>query len=103
VVVAADRSSLSGLSLSVDLNCSEVPVTLSDLPFDFGSQAFPLQSDGSFAIDLSGGDSSGSIHFVLGGTAGAGQASGSLRVDVVLNTDFGVLHCSTGALTWNAV
>lgn len=101
--VAPDVKSLSGLRLVFDVSCQEVPVTLQNQTLDFGNGRIAINPDWSFAVDLSDSDEDGSIRFVFNGSLSApGSASGTLRLDLAVNTPYGVVHCSTGTLGWSA-
>jgi hypothetical protein len=101
--VSTDLKALENLSTLVDLRCTEVPVILQDMPFDLTGSAIPIAPDWSFSDSGAYSDEKGSISLLFGGKLNVpGSAGGTLRIDVALNMDFGVVHCSTGDLTWNA-
>ena len=103
--VATDLSNVTGMILAVDLNCTEVPVSLPNNILDVSAGTFPLAPDWSFAINLANADADGSITLALNGKLSVpGSASGTLRVDFAVNNvpGVGTVHCSSGNLTWNA-
>ena len=101
--VASDWTHVTNLSFRVDITCQEVPVTFQNELVDFGSSRVPLGPDYRFAVNDTDSDADGSITVAVSGTLAApGSGSGSLRVDVAVNTSGGVVHCSSGNVTWNA-
>jgi hypothetical protein len=102
--VATDLTSLSNVSTFVDISCQEFPVSEQNLPLSMApGYKIAIAPDWSFTDTDSYSDADGSIVVVLGGKLSApGSAAGTLRVDMALNTDMGVVHCSTGDVTWNA-
>jgi hypothetical protein len=98
-------TTLSNVVMYVDLNCSEVPVSLPNNPLDLTGASFPIAPDWSFNVNLPYSDADGSINLSFSGKLSTpGSASGTLRVDLALNNVAGVgtVHCSTGDVTWNA-
>jgi Ca2+-binding RTX toxin-like protein len=100
--VSPDVASLANLRVFNDLDCVGVG-TLPNLDLDFAGVSFPIASDWGVNINEASSDADGSITFVFTGKlVMPGNASGSLRIDMSLNTSFGVVNCSTGNVTWTA-
>lgn len=100
--VAADFTSLSNLVFVTDLTCTEVPIILSNVQLTIPGPA-PMAPDWSFNVRASSSDADGSLTAAITGKlAVPGTATGTLQVDFAVNTDAGTVHCSSGALTWNA-
>ncbi len=104
--VSADSTSVSNLTFTADLTCTELPgVTVRDFPLDFGGP-ITVNADRSFGGPVSGSSSDGSV--TLSGTfagsfdAATGAGSGSFSIDLTINDPSGALHCSSGQVTWNA-
>lgn len=96
-------TSVSNLSMVLDLNCVEVPVTLADLPLDLPGRVAPIAGDWSFSVNISDSDADASINISFSGKLSMpGNASGTVRIDLALNTGAGVVNCSTGNLNWTA-
>ncbi len=103
--VSADLKTLTNMIIIVDLNCSEIPVSIPNTVLNLSGAAFPIAADWGFGIALAHSDADGSINVgVNGKLATPGSASGTLRVDVAINNVEGVgtIHCSTGDVSWNA-
>jgi hypothetical protein len=101
--VAPDWTYVTNLSFRVDIACQEVPVTFQNELFDFRGSRIPLGSDYRFAVSDTDSDADGSITVAVSGALTApGSGTGSLRVDLAVNTSGGVVHCSSGNVTWNA-
>jgi len=73
-------------------------------PFDLAGMSFAITPSWTFAYDDSYSDADGTAKFDLHGTLSVtGGPTGTLRIDMALNIQgFGVVHCSTGDVTWNA-
>ena len=100
--VAADSASLTNLSVTTDLQCSEVPVVLRDVPITLPGP-IALTPDRTFGGSFSGGDNDVSLSGTAQGSFdSAGNGTGTLKVDITVNTDSGPVHCSTGNVTWTA-
>jgi hypothetical protein len=103
--VAPDLRSLSNLVIYSDLNCSEMPVSLSNAPLDLTGDSSPIAPDWSFGFNVPVGESEGSATFAFSGKLNVpGSASGTLRIDLTVNNveGIGTVHCSTGDVTWSA-
>jgi hypothetical protein len=93
---------LSQITMNVDINCKEVPLTFASERFDL---AVPVQvgPDGRFGFTGTDSDADGSITGRFdGGLAVSGQSSGTLRFDIKVNVPGGIVNCSTGEVTWTA-
>jgi hypothetical protein len=90
------------VSFRVDLRCVEVPVTLDDVGLGFTGR-LPIAADWRFNVSdtITDADSSLAVSF-SGALAAPGNASGTLRADLTVNTAGGVVHCSTGDVSWTA-
>jgi hypothetical protein len=100
--VNSDLTGLTAVSVVVDLTCQEVAVVLRDLPIDLTGFA-PLSADWRFNVSFSDPDPEVALNMSFGGVLSvSGPASGTLRVDVTINTAAGAVHCSTGDVTWSA-
>jgi Calx-beta domain/RTX calcium-binding nonapeptide repeat (4 copies) len=100
---AAEPGSLTNLRFIADVQCVEVPVTLPNETLDLSGLRIPVKPDWSFSLDISDTAPDGSARFVFGGSLSLpGSASGTLRLDLAVNTPYGVVHCSTGTLGWSA-
>jgi hypothetical protein len=100
--VAADSASLTNLSVTTDLQCSEVPVVLRDFPITLPGP-ITVNPDRTFGGSFSGGDSELSVSGSLQGSFDpTGNGTGTLKVDITVNTDSGQVHCSSGNVTWTA-
>jgi hypothetical protein len=100
--VAADSASLTNLSFTADLQCSEVPVQIRDAGFTIPGP-IAVASDRTFSGSFSGGDSDVSLAGSLQGSFDPlGKGTGTFKVDVTINTDSGPVHCSSGSVTWSA-
>jgi hypothetical protein len=98
----ADSTGITAIDTVVDLTCQEVPVVFRDIPLNLGGLA-PLTGDYKFTVNATDTDAQGSLVIAITGALAVGApASGTLRVDFTVNTSSGPVHCSTGALTWNA-
>jgi hypothetical protein len=101
--VASDVRSFTNFKTTVDLACTEVPVMLRDIPFDFGDARIGLAPDWTFGFSdpFSEAEVSGTV--ALGGALStSGPASGTLQLDVAINVSGGTVHCSSGNVTWTA-
>jgi hypothetical protein len=100
--VASDSASLTSVSFTVDLQCTEVPIILRDFPL-MAPGPISVASDRTFGGSFSGGDSDLSLSGSLQGSFDlTGTGSGTVKVDVTVNLDTGPVHCSSGSVTWNA-
>jgi hypothetical protein len=100
--VSPDSTIVSLTRTAIDITCTEVPITVPNEPLVIPDQ-IPLGPDSRFSFTDSFSDSDGSISLRLdGGLALNGPASGTLRVDLALNLPMGVVHCSTGDVSWSA-
>jgi Calx-beta domain/RTX calcium-binding nonapeptide repeat (4 copies) len=102
--VAPGLASLSGLIFWVDLTCAEVPVSFPNEEFDLGSSTLTIQT-GSYRFGATWRGSEGNVSLNLafdGALTAPGSANGTLRVDVAVSTSGGVVHCSSGNVTWTA-
>jgi hypothetical protein len=62
-----------------------------------------LSADWKFSATGSSSDADGSISVRFSGALAVdGPATGSIRVDLVVNTVIGPVSCSTGEVTWSA-
>ena len=78
-------------------------MTVPDQVFDFTGYYVPIGPDWSFGVTIPYSGADGSSTFTFNGKLDAsGSASGTLQVDMAVNTSSGVVHCSTGNVTWNA-
>jgi hypothetical protein len=102
--VSSDVKSVSNIVVYTDVACVEIPTTLPNVPLDLTGISFPIGPDWSFGFTQSVSDpSTGTGTFALHGALSVnGAATGTLRIDMALNTDYGVVHCSTGDVTWTA-
>jgi Calx-beta domain len=102
--VSTDLTAVSNIVVYTDVTCVELPTTIPDVPLDLTGISFPIGPNWSFGFTQSVSDpSTGSGTFALhGGLSVNGPATGTLRIDMALNTDYGVVHCSTGDVTWTA-
>jgi hypothetical protein len=101
--VAADLQTLSHLTFVPVIRCVEVPVVVDNQALDLGDTQIPIRPDWSFAGGGSSSDAEGSISLsVTGSLNPSGGAAGTLRVDLAVNTSAGVVHCSTGDVSWTA-
>jgi len=101
--LASDATSLTHLKYFVDISCSEVDYHETEIPIDFGNSRIPLKPDYSFSVAGKDSDSGVDLSFSVGGAiTPSGSASGTLRVDITVHTDFGDVHCSTETVSWNA-
>jgi len=100
--VAADSASLSNLAVTADLQCSEIPAQLRDASFTLPGP-IAVGADRTFGGPFSGGDSDIGIAGSLTGSFDPlGKGTGTIRIDITVNTDSGPVHCSSGDMTWNA-
>jgi Calx-beta domain/RTX calcium-binding nonapeptide repeat (4 copies) len=100
--VNADATGITAINMMVDLPCQGVSVVLRDLPLNLTGFA-PLTPDFRFVVNLTDSDADGSVVVAITGAMAVGApASGTLKVDLTVNTSAGPVICSTGALTWNA-
>jgi Calx-beta domain/RTX calcium-binding nonapeptide repeat (4 copies) len=102
--VSSGLASLTGLIFWVDLACAEVPVSLPNEEFDFRSSTISIES-GSYRFGAVAQGSEGPVSLNVtfaGALAAPGSASGTLRVDLAVSTPSGVVHCSSGNVTWTA-
>ena len=101
--VDAAVSGLTAVNASADLTCREAPIVLRNFPLELEGFA-ALTADWRFTIAVSDTDSDGdtiSINF-NGILAVGGPASGTLRVDLLVNTSAGPVNCSSGDVSWTA-
>jgi hypothetical protein len=100
--VDAGVTRVSTISVTLDLNCTEVPVTFANERLDL-PVSLPLGADWSFSFTDSYSDADGSISVRFDGKLAVnGPAAGTLRMDLALNVAGSVVHCSTGDVTWSA-
>jgi len=101
--VSSDVRVVSNLSINVDVRCQEVPAELLNEPFEMEIRV-PLTPDWAFSWSDSYSDADGSISARFDGRLAVGSpASGTFRIDLALNVEgLGVVHCSTGDVTWTA-
>jgi hypothetical protein len=100
--VNPELTQVTGLSIAADISCPSVGFTAPNERLDI-SVALPLSADWRFSITDSYSDADGSITVRIDGAlAVTGSATGSLRIDMVLNTSFGLIPCSAGDVTWSA-
>lgn len=101
--VSADVTTVSNLSINLDLRCQEVPVDLLNERFDIAMRV-ALSPDWGFSWSDSYSDADGSISARFDGRLAVGEpASGTFRIDLALNiSGLGTVHCSTGDVTWTA-
>ena len=101
--VTADTTAVSNVSITVDIVCQEVPVSLPNERLDL-PVSIPLTTDWGFSWTDSYSDADGSISVRFDGRLAVdGPASGGLRIDLAVNIPgYGVVHCSTGDVTWTA-
>ena len=107
--VSGDASTLSNIIFNFDLTCTEISATLPNEPFDLsGATVGPLQAPNwawAFSIPYTDPDGSGSMNTTMSGKLTApGSASGTFRIDFIFTSINGVgpVHCTSGAVTWNA-
>jgi hypothetical protein len=101
--VASDLTSLTNLNFRVDLRCAEAPIVLANVLINFGSSRVPLTPDWKFAVSDTDTDPDGTLAVsIAGALSPPGSGSGTLRVDLTVNTSAGPVHCSTGDAAWNA-
>jgi Ca2+-binding RTX toxin-like protein len=99
--VAPDWTYLTNLSFRVDVSCQEVPVVLRNILVDFRGSRIPLASDFRFSVTDTETDPDGTVSVAVSGTlAPPGSGTGTLRFDLAVNTDAGVVHCSSGSVNW---
>jgi Calx-beta domain/RTX calcium-binding nonapeptide repeat (4 copies) len=100
--VASDSASLTNLSLTADLQCSEVPVILRDFPL-MAPGPISVATDRTFGGSFSGSASDVSLSGSLQGSFDpAGAGTGTIKVDITITLETGPVHCSSGNVTWNA-
>jgi hypothetical protein len=100
--VDASVTRVSTISMTFDLNCTEVPITFANERLDLPISV-PLGPDWRFSFSDSASDAEGSVSVRFdGGLALNGPATGTLRVDLAVNVPGGTVHCSTGDVTWSA-
>jgi hypothetical protein len=101
--VDAEVTGLTAVSAFADLTCQEAPIVLRNFPIDLEGFA-ELSADWRFTIAVSDTDSDGdTISIAFNGVLGvSGPASGMLRVDIMVNTSAGPVHCSSGDVSWTA-
>jgi hypothetical protein len=96
-------TSLANLHTYVDLNCVELPISVPDAELDFAGVSFPIAADWSFNYTDQYSDADGSIKLAFSGKLSMpGNASGTLRIDLAVNTPVGTVNCSTGTVSWTA-
>lgn len=101
--VSSDVTNVTNFVVYTDVQCVEVPAALQNEPLDMTGVSFPIGPDWGFGFNDTVADSDGTATFAMHGTLSVGGgAAGTLRIDMAVNTDFGVVHCSTGNVTWNA-
>jgi hypothetical protein len=100
--VNPELTGLTALNFVVDLPCQEVSFVFTNLPINLTGFA-PLTADWRFGVSYSESDSEVAVNVTFGGVlAVSGPASGTLRVDLTINTDAGPVHCSSGDVSWTA-
>jgi hypothetical protein len=98
--VFPDAGYLTNVALQVDLECPGINFTNFDTGF---TGQIPLRPDWSF--NVTGSDSEGDVsvnYSFTGHVLPSGSASGTVRLDFRINTDYGVATCSTEDVTWSA-
>ena len=102
--VSQDVKLVANIVVYTDVTCVELPMTIPNVPLDLTGVSFPIATDWSFGFTQSVSDpSAGTGNFALHGALSvSGGATGTLRIDLALSTEFGVVHCSTGDVTWTA-
>jgi Calx-beta domain/RTX calcium-binding nonapeptide repeat (4 copies) len=101
-VVNPDSTIVSMIRTAIDISCVEVPVSVPNEPLVI-PDPIPLGPDSRFSFTDSFSDSDGSVSLRFdGGLALNGPASGTFRIDLALNLPMGVVHCSTGDVSWSA-
>ncbi len=101
--VSSGATGVSGLFFFVDLTCDTPLNSLKGVKLAL--DPFPLDPDGTFAVDASGVVDQVSIHLLLSGRVTApGSAAGTLRVvDITSNQPpYRGAHCWTSDVSWNA-
>jgi hypothetical protein len=99
--VAADWTYLTNFSFRVDVSCQEVPIALRNILVDFRGSRIPLASDFRFSVSETETDADGTVSVAVSGALGSpGSGTGTLRFDLAVNTDAGVVHCSSGSVNW---
>jgi Calx-beta domain/RTX calcium-binding nonapeptide repeat (4 copies) len=95
-------TSVSTVTMIVDLSCQEVPVSFVGEQVELVA-SIPLGPDWRFSLTISQPDPEVSVSARFdGGLAVNGAASGTLRVDVAIHTPSGTVNCSTGDVSWTA-
>jgi Ca2+-binding RTX toxin-like protein len=101
--LASELTRLLGLGFSVDVACTEFPVVLTDQAVDVAGTPILVERDGSVYVHETGTVPEGSVDFLFAGSLRpSGSASGTLRIDLGVNTVDGVVHCTTGSVRWTA-
>jgi hypothetical protein len=101
--LSPDSTTITNLKFEVDVQCQGVDYAQTNVPIDFGSSQIRLKPDYTFSVSGHEGDSSGTIDYSVNGYVSVGgSASGTASVDFGVYTDFGTVHCVTGAITWSA-
>jgi len=99
--VSGDLTAVANVTAVVDLTCTEVSVVLPNV--ELGLQGAPLTPAWTFVTDVSQGDAEMAWHAVFQGSLSpSGPATGTIQLDVTVNTNAGPVHCSTGQLSWTA-
>jgi hypothetical protein len=100
--VSSDLSIVSAISINIDISCPSIGYTDPNERLDL-PMTLPLSPDWKFHYADSYSDSDASISIRLDGALSAtGAATGSFRLDLGVNTEIGVVQCSTGDVTWTA-
>jgi hypothetical protein len=98
--VAPNAAYLTNVDLQVDLECPGI--NFQNLPVGFGGQ-IPFQPDWSFNVTGSDAEGDVSVNYSFTGhVSPSGSASGTVRLDFRISTDYGVATCSTENVTWSA-
>lgn len=97
----AQLTVVTGLVVYLDVSCPSVGLVLPNEPLEL--PALPVGPDWRFGMTDSASDSDGSITLTFAGTLGIdGPSTGTIRVDLVVNTVIGPVSCSTGDVSWTA-
>lgn len=98
-----ERTQVTGFRIAVDISCPSVGFTSPNEQLDVPI-ALPLSTDWRFGVSDSYSDSDGSIAVRIDGrlSTDGTPATGTLRIDMLLNTSFGQVACSSGDVTWSA-
>jgi hypothetical protein len=96
-----ELTAVSGLVVYLDISCPSVGLTMPNEPLEFPTLL--VSPDWKFTFTDSYSDSDGSASVTFSGSLGIGAPStGSLRIDINVNTPYGAVSCSSGDVTWTA-